>query len=202
MLSKKRLEDVKRKLDIKEIAEGYGIELTGGSERYFSLCVFHQGDTVPSLVFYKDNPDEVDSFSAFCCNLAGDVIQFVIEYETRVNNNPTTFHGALKIIEKFVGPIVDEEEQGTEYLREKAKEAKEGVGRSVEGYRFLLNVFYRDVLKDYRSIKVYEEIRKFCDDQFIKFDHFFDDAPTIKESEKFKKNNIASLKRHIKDIIK
>ncbi len=200
MLTKKRLHDVKQKIDIKDVAENYGIDFTGGPERYFSLCVFHQGDTVPSLVFYRDNPDEIDSFSAFCCNLAGDVLQFIIEYETRVNDNKVTFFDALKIAEKFVGIIVDKEEQATDYLREKAKEAKEGSNKSVSGYEFLLDVFYRDVLKNYRGKNIYEKMRRFCDIRFIEFDKFFDSEPTIEEVEVFKKKNIALLKQYIKDI--
>jgi len=201
VLTKKRLEDVKRKLDIKEIAEDYGVELTGGPERYFSLCMFHHGDTVPSLVFYKDNPDEVDSFSAFCCNLAGDVIQFIIEYETRVNDNPTTFFDALKIAEKYVGAITDDDEESTtDYLKERAKEAKKGISKSVDGYEFLLSIFYRDVLKDNRGKETYKKIKKFCDNRFIKFDSFFSSSPVVDEAERFKEENIALLKQYIRDL--
>lgn len=200
MLTKKRLEGVKRKLDIKEVAENYGIDLTGGPERYSALCVFHQGDTVPSLIFYRDNLDEIDSFSAFCCNLAGDVLQFIIEYETRVNDNEVTFFDTLKIAEKFIGTIINEEEQTTDYLKERAKEAKEGYNRSVDGYKFLLDVFYRDMLKVYKDKDNYGKIRKFHDSQFIKFDKFFDSDPTIEETERFKKENITQLKQYLKDM--
>lgn len=201
MITKRRLNDVKRKLDIKEIAEGYGLELTGGPERYFSLCMFHHGDTVPSLVFYQDNSDDVDSFSAFCCNLAGDVIQFIIEFETRVNDNPTTFYDALKIAEKFVGIIIegDESVEVNDYLKEKAREAKEGTDRSVAGYKFLLNVFYRDALKDHKDKKAYRRIKRFCDNQYIIFDHFFNEDPTIEVTEVFKREKVAVLKQYIKE---
>ena len=72
MIEKEKIENIKRRVDLKALVESKGIKLNKNGKSFMGLCPFHN-DTNPSLSI---NP--VDNlWQCFGCGAGGDVIRFV-----------------------------------------------------------------------------------------------------------------------------
>lgn len=194
-LSKERMLDLKRRISIIDVAKNYNLNVTGGPYRYAAHCPFHGDDATPSLIFYTANEDDVDSFSAFCCTLAGDPLEFILRYEQMVlGNTETNFHDVLTISEKYtgikIGDLESNPEITEEFLRSKITESMSDNSISPERYAFTLNIFYRDILFKHKGAPFYSELLLYCDQQFDALDHFLDTKPSLTETQIFCRTNI------------
>lgn len=73
--SRETLEDVKKKINILDLADKLGIEVSQNGNVYQARCK-HEGDNTPSLTFYPDT----QTYYCFGCGATGDIIRFVSWY--------------------------------------------------------------------------------------------------------------------------
>lgn len=73
---------VLEKSDIIEVIQSYGIKAFKAGKNYKALCPFHN-DSNPSMSISP----EKQIFKCFSCGIAGNAIDFVLQYENKVNNN-------------------------------------------------------------------------------------------------------------------
>ncbi|GAG87873.1 unnamed protein product [marine sediment metagenome] len=70
------VDDIKRRLDIIDIAKQAGLELKKQSSRlYKTKCIFHNDIKTPNLFFYPDT----NTFKCYACGKHGDAINFYAE---------------------------------------------------------------------------------------------------------------------------
>ncbi|MFQ9766263.1 MAG: DNA primase [Thomasclavelia ramosa] len=74
---------VVKRSDIVEVIQAYGISLFKAGRNYRALCPFHD-DKNPSM---SVSPDK-QIFKCFSCQTGGNAVDFVYQYECKVNNNP------------------------------------------------------------------------------------------------------------------
>lgn len=74
---------VLEKSNIIDVIQSYGISLFKAGRNYKALCPFHD-DKNPSM---SVSPDK-QIFKCFSCQTAGNAVDFVLQYENKVNNNP------------------------------------------------------------------------------------------------------------------
>lgn len=94
-LCKTDYEEVKQRLDMRQVAETYGYKVNGKGT---CLCPFHN-DGHPSMKIYKDNK----GFYCFSCGNGGDVIKFVSLLYGLKNED-----ACKKLIQDFALPIKTE----------------------------------------------------------------------------------------------
>ena len=94
-LSKEQINEIRDSVDIVDIVSKY-IPLTKTGKNYFGVCPFHE-DSDPSL---SVSPDK-QIFSCFSCHTAGNVFNFIMEYEH------ISFLEAVKTVANISGIKVD-----------------------------------------------------------------------------------------------
>lgn len=94
-LTQALINEIRSKVNIVDVVSKY-INLTKRGKNYFGVCPFHE-DSDPSLSV----SEEKQIFSCFSCHTAGNVFNFVMEYEN------ITFLEAVRIVASFAGIKVD-----------------------------------------------------------------------------------------------
>lgn len=90
-LSSEQINEIRNSVDIVDVVSRY-ISLTKRGKNYFGVCPFHE-DSDPSLSVSSDK----QIFSCFSCHTAGNVFNFVMEYEH------ISFLEAVKLIADIAG---------------------------------------------------------------------------------------------------
>ena len=95
ILTNEQINEIRTSVDIVDIVSRY-ISLTKKGKNYFGVCPFHE-DGDPSLSVSSDK----QIFSCFSCHTAGNVFNFLMEYEH------ISFMEAVKIVADIAGIDVD-----------------------------------------------------------------------------------------------
>ncbi|MBM3708086.1 MAG: hypothetical protein FJW69_07090 [Actinobacteria bacterium] len=83
--------EIKKRINIKDIISKYSDLKKIGSGKYRGLCIFHK-EKAPSLTVYEDT----QSFFCFGCGKGGDVINFIMLAED------LSFKEAIIFLSKFI----------------------------------------------------------------------------------------------------
>jgi len=133
-----RIDDLKARISIVDVAQSYGVVLQPSGKNYKALCPFHE-DHTPSLHIYPED----GGFKCFGagCGLHGDVIDFVgyqlhgLEWD---KTNPGMFQAALEALGAGPRPSVPVEKGRRHRLPpsppmslERAADAEAGRGKSL-----------------------------------------------------------------------
>ena len=94
-ISYEEIISIQRKTNIVDIVRDY-IPLTQKGKNYFGICPFHD-DHNPSMSVSEDK----QMYKCFVCGNAGNVFNFVMEYEK------VSFHEAIKIVAEKIGIHID-----------------------------------------------------------------------------------------------
>ena len=94
-LSQEKIIEIRNSVNIVDVVSNY-ISLTKRGKNYFGVCPFHE-DSDPSLSV----SEEKQIFSCFSCHTAGNVFNFVMEYEH------VSFMEAVKMVADIGGISVD-----------------------------------------------------------------------------------------------
>ena len=94
-LSQEKIIEIRNSVNIVDVVSNY-ISLTKKGKNYFGVCPFHE-DSDPSLSVSEDK----QIFSCFSCHTAGNVFNFVMEYEN------VSFIEAVKMVADIGGINVD-----------------------------------------------------------------------------------------------
>lgn len=94
-LTQEKINEIRSSVNIVDIVSNY-ISLTKRGKNYFGVCPFHE-DSDPSLSV----SEEKQIFSCFSCHTAGNVFNFIMEYEH------ISFKEAVKIVASSAGINID-----------------------------------------------------------------------------------------------
>jgi hypothetical protein len=183
--SQKEVEEINRRLDIVKLAENYGLELTPVTiDRYKAHCVFHQEDT-PSLFFYQDNDDNIDSYHCFGCGETGTGIWFIKNYEK------VSFTLAVEKAKHITGYATKTFNNNIEEIVYLLNNANNSIvtRRNKNVFFFYLGVMFRDFLKENNNQKV----KEWVDEQFAEIDSFFEEENSLEEVEYFFNKKLKTL---------
>lgn len=134
-ISNEELNHIKTSVDIVDIVSSY-IPLTKRGKNYFGACPFHE-DSDPSLSVSQDK----QIFSCFSCHTAGNVFNFVKEFEH------VSFIEAVKIVANHAGINIDI----GNIKKENTKDAK-----MLEAYELSLKFYQNNI-----NTKLGEEAKKY-----------------------------------------
>ena len=107
-LSQEKIIEIRNSVNIVDVVSNY-ISLTKKGKNYFGVCPFHE-DSDPSMSV----SEEKQIFSCFSCHTAGNVFNFVMEYEH------VSFIEAVKIIAKIGGIDVQIDTNIKENIKDKS----------------------------------------------------------------------------------